>query len=496
MKHTAPGTNKTGFHLFSQGRSRQDIFSGRVLNDWRLLSDDEREQYTSRAEHGRVIAKAIVPAPLDIYLETLTAEDEQQGPWNISSLHGEFAVHPSVIQQEMPDHTMRERELQWRSLFPERVEAAPDFPDTVPADGPVLRHIDESHADSVKAMLEMLRLHLRFSDQTNDAGILVQWVSSTGRMVIVFVGHSMHLDRNMFEAELIEMTVVGDVTYTKDGHPQTPFLVSFVRQEMGGDIVWPNIMTEEELALTLATDVNEEWQMWHLDNTPVSMDCRKVHSRRKVERARLMLMDHERLANIAAMKLFKSVAGLTARKKPRAKASRSKSAKMKGKTVDKASDASQPNGPSAIAEQSASIKKVKVMTPDDSSSDPPDSSESETQSEEGIPLDKPILEPPASGPVATASGPGAAGTKGGPAGIKYVAPRAHRAAPGERVIEVWADKFPFARIERSGRLCGYGVSCLRHTNADGTGASTDGKQSIAIGKAGLSEDECRKRLKR
>ena len=64
------------------------------------------------------------------------------------------------------------------------------------------------------------------------------------------------------------------------------------------------------------------------------------------------------------------------------------------------------------------------------------------------------------------------------------------------ILIVSAEKFPSARIERSGRLCGYGVSCFRHTNADGTCASTECKKSITIGKAGLSEDECRKRLKR
>ena len=64
---------------------------------------------------------------------------------------------------------------------------------------------------------------------------------------------------------------------------------------------------------------------------------------------------------------------------------------------------------------------------------------------------------------------------------------------------MWAGKFPFAQIFRCGtnEVVGWGVTCGRHTNANGECSGTPCKKSVSKGKDGvLSEEEAAKRLKR
>lgn len=67
---------------------------------------------------------------------------------------------------------------------------------------------------------------------------------------------------------------------------------------------------------------------------------------------------------------------------------------------------------------------------------------------------------------------------------------------GEKIIEWWDNRFPFATINRNNVFVGYGVTCGCHTNADGTCVATPCKKSLQVGASGMTEDEARKRLKR
>ena len=57
--------------------------------------------------------------------------------------------------------------------------------------------------------------------------------------------------------------------------------------------------------------------------------------------------------------------------------------------------------------------------------------------------------------------------------------------------------FPFSRIEKAGKLIGFGVACCRHSNRDGYAAKTPCKKAISIGNNPvLSQSEASLRLKR
>ena len=76
----------------------------------------------------------------------------------------------------------------------------------------------------------------------------------------------------------------------------------------------------------------------------------------------------------------------------------------------------------------------------------------------------------------------------------------HKAVAGERIIEWWDGRFPFARIERRGVHIGWGVTCALHHNANGKFNKTHCKKTLTIGKTGWSKDldqaEAMLRLKR
>ena len=115
------------------------------------------------------------------------------------------------------------------------------------------------------------------------------------------------------------------------------------------------------------------------------------------------------------------------------------------------------------------------------------STESEMPSEPDVPLDASICKPASSS--ASSSGPAKA------IGLDKVT---SKAKPGENVLEWWANKFPFARIERGAArvLTGYGVTCGVHTNANGKCAGTRCKKSLTIGESGITEQEATLRFKR
>ena len=72
----------------------------------------------------------------------------------------------------------------------------------------------------------------------------------------------------------------------------------------------------------------------------------------------------------------------------------------------------------------------------------------------------------------------------------------HKAAAGERIIEWWDGRFPFARIERRGVHIGWVVTCALHGNANGKLNKTPCKKTLTIGKTGIDEAEAMLRLQR
>ena len=463
MQPLSKGWKTNDFHVFKEGRSHDDIFSGRVKAEWDALPHEDKLQYAATAAHRREVARA-TDSRLDAYMQDI-AEDKVAGPFNISSLKGEFHVHPSAVEKVMEGATMSDIQKQWRAMFPEKVEPASSFPDSLPYDGPFPEPVPDALAGSVTTMLDMMRLALRFCDKSGDAGIMVEYSAAGHAPVYAFIGHSMHLDRNEFEAELLAMAVIGHPTVGGDSKPEPPFHVKYLAEDVAENVQWPCIYSEREFLIKIASIANTVWEMHQLHNHPLGLSYRLVTGRTLVEHTKLKGLDAERLMQQAAMRIFKRAAG-----QPNV----AKKAKGKGKAKAKGKSKASSHA------HETKIKKTKVMESEDSTGTDIEVP-SESDSESDIPLDAPICKP--SGSSASSSGAAVPASSSGAA--KY------KAKPGENVIEWWANKFPFART-----TTGYGVVCGLHTNADGRCAGTPCKKNLTIGESGITEQEARLRLKR
>ena len=305
--------------MFKEGRSHDDIFSGRVKAEWDALPHEDKLQYAATAAHRREVARA-TDSRLDAYMQDI-AEDKVAGPFNISSLKGEFHVHPSAVEKVMEGATMSGIQKQWRAMFPEKVEPASSFPDSLPYDGPFPEPVPDALAGSVTTMLDMMRLALRFCDKSGDAGIMVEYSAAGHAPVYAFIGHSMHLDRNEFEAELLAMAVIGHPTVGGDGKPEPPFTVKYLAEDVAENVQWPCIYSEREFLIKIASIANTVWEMHQLHNHPLGLSYRLVTGRTLVEHTKLKGLDAERLMQQAAMRIFKRAAGQpNAVKKARARA--------------------------------------------------------------------------------------------------------------------------------------------------------------------------------
>ena len=60
MKPLNRGAKTTGFHLFKKGKSKEDIFSGSVMNEWASMEEQDRQGFDG-AE----------PGPLDTLLNDM-----------------------------------------------------------------------------------------------------------------------------------------------------------------------------------------------------------------------------------------------------------------------------------------------------------------------------------------------------------------------------------------------------------------------------------------
>jgi hypothetical protein len=216
----------------------------------------------------------------------------------------------------------------------------------------------------------------------------------------------------------------------------------------------------------------DRWEMYTLKNRRIGLCCREVTERSAVDTERLKNLDAERLEQMVAMRLFRQAAGLT----------RSMPASGRGGGGGRGRGRGRGGGSRSFdAHGARAVKKIqKCDETTDSESSHCDSSS--THEVEPAPRDR-----------LDGVTPCAERSDGG--GVQRKRPGAAR--PGERVLEHWAGCFPFSKIERGGTLVGYGVVCGLHVNANGAVANTQCKKSVTFGAANpLSEDECRKRLKR
>ena len=294
--------------MFGMGRSTSDVFSGAASAAWHALPMEEQATFNARAASRRVLASANT-STMDDYLEQIEAAPHIEGPWNISSLQGEFPVHAGAVKEAMQSTTMRCLYTEWQGMFPEKVQPAENFPSEVPFDGPFIEAVPDAVSDGVARFLELVRLSLRYGDKTYDAGMLFELVVSDHDTMYILAPHSLSLQRDDFEAEILEMTVVGSAS---DGQPGLPFLVRFVvaPAPTGHDMPWPAIHTERQFACRL-NSMSTDWVVHRLQNQPAGMSSRRVTGRALVVLADLRALDEERLMQRAAMALFRKVAGLT-----------------------------------------------------------------------------------------------------------------------------------------------------------------------------------------
>ena len=475
MKTTAAGGHMTGMHLFSHGRSQPDIFSGVVRRDWDALPDSEKDTYNKQAYHKRSLASAR-GSELDLYLNHLHEHKEEplEGPWNLSSRLGRFPVHPKVIEHAMHGTTMQQTLSKWNKRTEARAMADPSFPDEVAFDGPFRCEIPAALQTHMDSMLETMRLSLRLSCKESDAGLLIEFRHGEHR-IYGFFFHTLHLERYAFEAEVFMMIpVYADGVNPDDMMNTLPLMLRYMHIIHETDMPWPNIQSETEFILELLEVANTEWDMYDLTNQPIGLCAREVTARTLIDTQHLKDLERERLQQAVAMKLFRRAAGLVQHKPPKRSVGGRGGGKGRGKAPPGRGSSASP-GPSVMSSSSTKDNKKNVVRRcEESSASESDTSESHKMSDTDLKGDIDKKPDPVIGC------------------IKAV----HIAKQGERVIEWWDERFPFARIERDGILTGYGVICARHVNVDGQVPNTPCKKSLTIGTSAISEDEARKRLKR
>jgi hypothetical protein len=233
------GSGTTGYHIFLQGQPKADVFNGTVREAWANLDESERCNYEARAAHKRNVAKSR-GSQLDLYIDDVQEEEPEEGPWELSSRRGFFSMHTGPIQRVMATSTMSKMYRKWRDRFEAKVLPAPEFPSTVPFDGPTRTEIPVAHEPVVREMLEAMRLALRYSDEARDAGLLFEFRHGDAS-VYALAGHTMHLERNQFEAELLRMD-----PQTETDSRDLPLVLQYVKSVAAHGAAWPSIETETE----------------------------------------------------------------------------------------------------------------------------------------------------------------------------------------------------------------------------------------------------------
>ena len=454
VRTSVPGSHLTGLHLFEREQSFTDINAClgdgltqasifhkhhcAALTSWSALSEEERRDYTTRASRLRNGAHA-EQSRLDSYIHEESKQKPRAGPWQLSSRQGKFPLHEDIIREAMDGNTMAGVAKRWDVTVRDKVEPDPTFPKTV-VSGDVTRHdIPESCTQVVSEMLDMLRLSLRYCDQVRAGGLLLECCH--GQLVeYVFAGHSMKVVQEDFEAEMLGMRRLDEVPASG--------LVGFLLQYTWHTTdPWLQVETEIAYVTRLALKAAVVWDIFVLSGEPVALNSWKVTARSQLDLAALRQQHKQQLAQNAAMKAFRLVAGLTRRSKDTGGRHRSRC------------------GTAA----SGSKRQARKVMEDDTSS------ESELSSqEEGV-----------------ASGLAELGEA-----LPGKCPS--RVGPRERVMETWGGgQFPFAHIVSKGILVGYGVTCGRHNNEDGHASGTPCKKAITgCAALALGENECKLRLKR
>ena len=497
----------TGYNVFCEGRNKSDIMLAGSNSAWGELSDEEKGKWNAKAAHRRDLA-ANQATPLETYVEQVECKEPPAGPWTLSSKSGLFALHTSAVEEVLRGTTMKAVADKWNARHLAAVMPDPSFPDTVPFDGPVLYDTPAIISENVKVMLETLRLELRYCSKQKHAGVVMEFRHAADRMYC-YVPHSMKVDRTEFEAEMLSM-----VPATQDAIAdpnRLPLPLVFMKNPLATKHPWPAIESETQFVERRCGHANAIWEVFELSSTTLGMTGRLVHERRAVDPDRLHALDAERREQQVVMKLMRATAGLTKHRQPGKPQRRGGRGRGRGRGAGRGAEegaaaSSSKDGvhPPDNPDKERQLQKTKLRQCDASSD-----SECETETDSELDRD-PYKCDEASGPAAPAPSapspcpaaqPEVAGAEAAPAPDRAAPPAGihrsnHRARPGEQIVEWWDDRFPFCRIRRNGEFTGWGVTCARHVNLDGTHAHTHCKKSLQAGASGLDEREAKLRLKR
>ena len=531
----AKGSRQTGLHVFLESLPRDHVFGVGGQRQWANLPQAEREKHTAVAAQRRKVASARL-SRLDEQLEIIEQEklSAPGGPWDICSQYGPYSLHPDIVSRAYDSGkvTMAAFEKTWKEKVANETRPVDDFPETVLFDGPCKEELPAEFADVCHYMLTMIRLALRFEDTDADSGIVLQFQARDHRRYC-FAGHSLHVEREDFEAEILSMTADAHALEDPD---RLPLTLTFASEHAPGhdEISWPSIYPETSYVLHLAETMNVQWACYALRTRPLAMSKREVFDRKMLRMDKLQEMDRALAAQRRAMALFRRSAGLS---QPRGRGARGggRGGGSRGRRGDRGRGRGRGRGGAIGNDGVGGVGGVggggregvggAAGSSGDGDENAPKSDEEgidkatgskmcDVSSSESDEDDEDVggaiakLKAKLKGMFAPIQPK--ASNVGAPA-KPIVGPRApeedeeeevegplhsDKAKPGERVLECWAGKFPFAEVAPGGVLVGYGVHCCRHVNADGTVANTPCKKMVTIRKSGISQTEARLRLKR
>ena len=458
VKKSKTGCSITGLHVFARHRPEEEIFSASVRDKWKDLRGEEKVKYTSKAKSLRMVAQT--RRSVELAEATDEKDPSRGGPWQLSSRVGEFAVNPSVIRGLTSGKSLIALERQWDTLV--QGKALPDstFPKTVHCHGPQRYEIPPAWDNVAHVMLDTMRLALRYIAEDTDAGVALEF-RHNGSSAFCFIAHSMHLEREEFQAELFRMRP--DSASGLDSYVPTIDTDQFSLEFMSSPSdPWMWIQSETAFVLELCTRAAVLWHIDVLSSEATSLCSRRVSKRQRVDYHTLQALDKQRKLQQLAMKAFRKATGRT-RSAGRKASGHARSRKVRGAK----------SGSTVCAENP---KKPRTMDSSGSCSSGSQESEEEKSGEEEPAVGSALKK--ASGRVGRSMWP----TDG--------------SDRGHKVLESWGGgRFAFSWIESKGVHTGWGVSCGRHVNADGFAADTRCKKAISK-TPDLTQAEAKLRLKR
>ena len=297
------GMHSTSLHEFCKGKRNQFCFAD-LTAAWKNASEEEKQQFRSRAATRRKVAAA--QDPLLVAASSLEEADPPEGPLQISCRKGPFPVHRDVIAKAYAGKQLAMFSSEWDALFEPTVKDNESFPDHIPSDGPRQTVVPDELQKTVTEMLKIIRLSLRFLDSNEDVGLLFEFDDGNDS-IYALIGHSMHLNQEEFEAEVFIMVPCGSNEVGDEGCLPT---LTYTRVKGTNQKACLQIQTEKDFVTDLAQMTNAVWEMHHLRNEVLSLGKRKVTARTKISKANLEELDVERLKQVAAMKAFRLSAGL------------------------------------------------------------------------------------------------------------------------------------------------------------------------------------------